>query len=223
MSIAAVITELNALKHKNKRKQIAYLTLTYGKHDAVDQLVKLNFWQVMSVQLCTKQYISCRKNLKLSTNEKMLLRHRTSTRWRMTIHCLYIFDRHGKCISYIEWKRYKQLSMNRIEEFQLVNGLISSIKSFVNKLSPISTRCVFKSFCTDSYKLTYFETPTSLKFVINTDIHAKNVHNLLQTIFSEVYVPYVTKNPSSIKNNKICSELFSTKLDELVQAHECFD
>ncbi|KAL1283039.1 Trafficking protein particle complex subunit 1 [Trichinella pseudospiralis] len=141
----------------------------------------------------------------------------------MTIYCLYIFDRQGKCISYIEWKRYKQLSMNRIEEFQLVNGLISSIKSFVNKLSPINTRCVFKSFCTDSYKLTYFETPTSLKFVINTDIHATNMHNLLQTIFSEVYVPYVTKNPSSIKNNKICSELFSTKLDELVQAHECFD
>jgi len=42
------------------------------------------------------------------------------------------------------------------------------------------------SFRTSQYKLNFFETPTGLKFVLNTDLSVGNIRDVLQQIYSQV-------------------------------------
>ncbi|KAL7983019.1 hypothetical protein Chor_013625 [Crotalus horridus] len=57
---------------------------------------------------------------------------------------------------------------------------------------------------TSKYKLHYYETPSGLKVVMNTDLG--------------IYVEYVVKNPLCSLNETIQSELFRNKLDSFVRA-----
>ncbi|VDO93701.1 unnamed protein product [Soboliphyme baturini] len=104
----------------------------------------------------------------------------------MAIYNLYIFDRSGTCIYYTEWKRTRESSVNKNEEFKLLYGLLVSLNSFICRLSPVSNKCTFRSFQTTSYKLSYFETATSLKFVLNSDLTVNGIHDLLRQIYAEV-------------------------------------
>lgn len=49
----------------------------------------------------------------------------------------------------------------------------------------------FRSFQTSQYKMTFFETPTGLKFVMNTDRTAPAVYELLRQIYADVSLFYV--------------------------------
>jgi len=42
------------------------------------------------------------------------------------------------------------------------------------------------SFHTSQYKLNFYETPTGLKFVLNTDLSVGNIRDVLQQIYSQV-------------------------------------
>ena len=42
------------------------------------------------------------------------------------------------------------------------------------------------SFRTSQYKLNFYETPTGLKFVLNTDLSVGNIRDVLQQIYSQV-------------------------------------
>jgi len=44
------------------------------------------------------------------------------------------------------------------------------------------------SFRTSQYKLNFFETPTGLKFVLNTDLSVGNIRDVLQQIYSQVLI-----------------------------------
>ena len=66
----------------------------------------------------------------------------------MTIHTLYIFDRGGSCIYYKEWLRTKKSGLPQEEEFKLMYGMIFSIKSFVQRMSPSDMRDGFLNFKT---------------------------------------------------------------------------
>lgn len=78
--------------------------------------------------------------------------------------------------------------------------MLYSIKNFVNKMSPIDVKEGFQCYRTSKYVLNYFETPSGVKFVMNTDLHSQGVRELLQQINSQVnfhfncYVYYFFKS-----------------------------
>ena len=110
------------------------------------------------------------------------------------------------------------------QEAKLLYGMLFSIKSFVNKLSPEDLKEGFQSFRTSQYRLNLYETPTKVKFVLNTDTAVTHpvVRDLLKKLHSQVYVEFVVKNPLYQQGNPIESQLFTTKLDEFVQTFAFF-
>ncbi|CAG0898723.1 unnamed protein product [Darwinula stevensoni] len=135
----------------------------------------------------------------------------------MTVYNLYIFNKRGALLYYGEWNRWKHSGISQEEEAKLMYGSLFSLKSFVSKISPWDLKEGFQCYKTNKYKLTMFETPTGLKFIMNTDVNAPNVRELLQIIYAQVFVEYVVKNPLCSTQEPIISELFKSKLDEVVK------
>lgn len=135
----------------------------------------------------------------------------------MTIYNLYLFDRDGQLLHYAEWTRNKQSGMTREEEAKLMYGMIFSIKSFVTKVSPVDLREGYLTYTTNKYRLNLYETPSRLKFILNTDVHAQGIKELLHQIYTQVYVEYIVCNPLCQLSKPIESELYAAKLDEVVK------
>ncbi|EDW14559.1 trafficking protein particle complex subunit 1 [Drosophila mojavensis] len=140
----------------------------------------------------------------------------------MTIFNLYIFDKMGTLMHYAEWNRTKKSGITREEEAKLTYGMLFSIKSFVSKISPHDPREGFLYYKTNRYALHYLETPSGLKFVLNTDTAAINVKELLQQLYAKVWVEYVVRDPLWTPGTVVTSELFQSKLDEFVKQSPIF-
>lgn len=96
-------------------------------------------------------------------------------------------------------------------------GSLFSIKSFVNKISPIDPREGFLFYKTNKYALHFFETPSGLKFVMNTDTSSSGVKEMLQQLYAKVFVEYAVRNPLWMPGTPVTSDLFKVKLDEFVR------
>ncbi|XP_057175944.1 trafficking protein particle complex subunit 1 isoform X1 [Triplophysa rosa] len=143
--------------------------------------------------------------------------------FQMTVHNLYIFDRNGTCLHYSEWNRKKQAGISKEEEYKLMYGMLFSIRSFVSKMSPLDLKDGFMSFQTSRYKLHYYETPTGIKLVMNTDLGVPNCRDTLQQIYSTLYVEYIVKNPLCVLGESLQSDLFNSKLDSFIRALPFFN
>ncbi|KAJ1860291.1 TRAPP complex subunit bet5 [Coemansia sp. RSA 2703] len=86
------------------------------------------------------------------------------------------------------------------EEAKLVYGAVFSTRNIISKLNAQDTSLGgnpggFMSFATNTYRLHYYEAPTGVKFVINTDVATTNMQPALEMIYRNIYVEYVVKNP----------------------------
>jgi hypothetical protein len=71
--------------------------------------------------------------------------------------------------------------------------------------------------------MNYYETPTGLKFVLNTDLNvAGNPRDLLHQLYEQVVISYVTRSPTGTLNQPIKNPLFETKLDEFFRSSIIF-
>ncbi|CAM9371319.1 unnamed protein product [Choristocarpus tenellus] len=77
---------------------------------------------------------------------------------------------------------------------------------------------------TDSYTLHHLETGSGLRFILNTDNNAGNLHSNLEYLYSNIYVEYVVKHPqySPGDGNLIRLPAFDSKLEEYLCGLACF-
>ncbi|KAL1780516.1 trafficking protein particle complex subunit 1 [Sigmodon hispidus] len=136
----------------------------------------------------------------------------------MTVHNLYLFDWDGMCLHYSEWHHKKQAGIPKEEKYKLMYEMLFFIHSFVNKMSPLDMKDGFLSFQTSWYKLHYYETPTGIKVVMNTDVGVGPIQDVLYHIYSALYVELGVKNPLCPMGQTVQSELFRSRLDSYVRS-----
>lgn len=74
------------------------------------------------------------------------------------------------------------------DDAKLIFGTIFSLRNMVRKLGGPDDN--FISYRTGHYKLHYYETPTSLKFVMVTDTKTNNLRIVLHQIYVSLYVEF---------------------------------
>ncbi|KAI4190491.1 MAG: hypothetical protein L6R41_000726 [Letrouitia leprolyta] len=132
----------------------------------------------------------------------------------MVVYSFYVFDRHAECIYKKKWTprpssiSNKGQQSNKLpdgapqpkalsaeDDAKLIFGTIFSLRNMVRKLGGPEDN--FISYRTGQYKLHYYETATSLKFVMVTDTKTNSLRIVLHQIYVSLYVEYVVKNPLS--------------------------
>ena len=68
--------------------------------------------------------------------------------------------------------------------------MIGRAIQFIGEMESSDRMRSFISFRTGQYKLHYYETPTSIKFVMLTDTQTLNMRNVLHQIYVNLYVEF---------------------------------
>jgi hypothetical protein len=68
--------------------------------------------------------------------------------------------------------------------------MIGRAAQFIGEMESSDSMHSFISFRTGQYKLHYYETPTSIKFVMLTDTQTLNMRNVLHQIYVNLYVEF---------------------------------
>ncbi|KAJ1551124.1 hypothetical protein HK096_003018, partial [Nowakowskiella sp. JEL0078] len=107
------------------------------------------------------------------------------------------------------------------EETKLVYGVIFSLRNLVSKISGKNDG--FVCYKTNTYKLHFFETASGLKFVLNSDPNVENLREALRTIYIQIYVETVAKNPLVKFDSPIENDLFCERLDTFIKTVPGFE
>ncbi|WMV20624.1 hypothetical protein MTR67_014009 [Solanum verrucosum] len=105
-----------------------------------------------------------------------------------------------------EWNRPLK-TLNPQQDHKLMFGLLFSLKSLTAKMDPTSAEkgnlgvpqlpgqgCSFHSFRTNTYKLSFMESPSGIKIILVTHPRTGDLRESLKYIYN-LYVEYVVKNP----------------------------
>ncbi|GMH39841.1 hypothetical protein BSKO_07745 [Bryopsis sp. KO-2023] len=147
---------------------------------------------------------------------------------------LYIFDRRGTCLYYQEWYRSKSVKEgagSAEDDRRQLFALFWTIRSFTSALDPkdsnkpklgtqlkIGEGCSFHSFKTNVYKFHFLESPSGLKFVLNTTPDLVDLRDVLDHIYGHIYVEYVTKNPLYLPGSPFNFENFTLQLNQYMKS-----
>lgn len=178
----------------------------------------------------------------------MVVVHRKVSRSpvQLMIYSLWLFDRHCECIYTRHWNRgqreqAKESAENDDDDAKLLFGVVFSLRNMVQKLDPsiestspygTGSGGEFVSYRTSAYKLHYYESPTSLKFIMISDIKVDSLRLVLHQIYVSLYVEYVVKNSlASVEHGRLNKdeegegvgvELFNMALDSFVTSLDAF-
>ena len=84
----------------------------------------------------------------------------------------------------------------------------------------IRTKQEFVSFSTKIYKLSFFEVPTGIKFVLVTKDKDIEFTNYLRGMYKMVYIPYVSRNIFYKPGTEIKCSLFDKNLKKFFKSLE---
>lgn len=130
---------------------------------------------------------------------------------------MYVFDKLGTVLYYGELNRVKHSGISEVEEAKLMYGMLFSLKSFANKISPTGHKNQYLFYKTNKYALHMMETLSGLKFVLNTSPATTGVLEFLQQYYLQVWVEYATSNFLWPGGTAIQSELFKSKSNEFIK------
>lgn len=139
----------------------------------------------------------------------------------MTIYNLYIFDKNGNCTYYREWTKTAQGEVPAKNQLKLLHGMLVVLKTFCSKLSPTESDVTRFSYVTNNYRLHFYEAPTMLKIVLNTDNNCAPVQEELETVY-RIYTEFVSQNPLCSCEETVTSQLFIDTLDTYIRSLQIF-
>lgn len=122
-----------------------------------------------------------------------------------------------------------QKSSNRHQSKRVfLHSLLYKIKITLRTQKPklgtpmkIGEGCSYKSFRTNVYQCHFLESPSGLKFVLNTspDHDTPSMNEVLKTIYSQLYVEHVVKNPLYIPNTRFESDVLTEQLNTFMKKY----
>ncbi|KAI9503370.1 hypothetical protein GGI25_001805 [Coemansia spiralis] len=137
------------------------------------------------------------------------------------IHSVFIINRSGGLIYSKNYNTHiAQLSSN---EALIFAGTFHGIHALATRIAPggrsTSARDMgIQTIDTKNFRLHCFQTPTGIKFIAVTDLLHTKLTDVLNRIY-ELYSDYALKNPFYNLEMPVRSDMFDTKLLQLVQAH----
>lgn len=120
----------------------------------------------------------------------------------MTIYSFWIFDKHCNCIYDREWtllsnpKSGTTNSKQNDDIAKLLYGVIFSLRSITGKLSTTENKQAneIRSISTGKFRIHTYCTATGLWFVLLTDFKSFNYDKVLQHIYADIFVKYISNN-----------------------------
>lgn len=128
----------------------------------------------------------------------------------MTIYSFWIFDKHCNCIFDREWTLSSDSTSGTLnskqneETAKLLYGMVFSLRTITKRLSDGSIKNDVRSISTGKYRVHLYCTASGLWLILLTDFKQQSYFQVLQYIYSHIYVKYITHNiliPQDLSEN----------------------
>jgi hypothetical protein len=141
----------------------------------------------------------------------------------VVVYELFILNAAGKCLYYEDFigpNTLEKINNDKGEQDRLKNisGISIAIRAFSKGMSPTPINN-FKSFSTTKYKYSLYESATGLKLILLTAIDETDYSEMLKSIYFNLYLEYVNRNPLYEKDSTITVPIFKEKLREVIKSY----